>query len=135
MWWDVWKKRSRPSGELTMESPARSETCRVNPHPNDVDRKRIERALRHRARYRYVAPQVHGTEGGYRIESPCCSRRIDSDGGVIDIALLEFIVERSGWRLFRKDHRLEAWVVWSEFATLTQALELLKQDPERDFWP
>ena len=46
-------------------------------HPNDLDRKRIERALKVRKRYRYVTPNVTTTVGGYRIESPCCSRNID----------------------------------------------------------
>lgn len=41
-------------------------------HPNDVDRKRIERAIKTRKRYRYVSPSVLAVSGGYRIESPCC---------------------------------------------------------------
>ena len=57
-------------------------------HPNDLDRKRIERALKSRKRYRYVTPSVTTTIGGYQIESPCCSRNIDRDGGVVDVALL-----------------------------------------------
>ena len=52
-------------------------------HPNDLDRKRIERALAKRARYRYVLPRVLPEARGYRIESPCCSRNIDAEGGVI----------------------------------------------------
>ena len=54
-------------------------------HPNDVDRKRIERALAARVRYRYVSPEVQADEAGYRIQSPCCSRNVDKAGGTIDI--------------------------------------------------
>lgn len=71
-------------------------------HPNDLDRKRIERALKSRKRYRYVTPSVTTTIGGYRIESPCCSRNIDRDGGVVDVALLLHDAEGARWQLFRK---------------------------------
>ena len=60
----------------------------ISAHPNDFDRKRIERALKARKRYRYVTPRVAAVTDGYRIESPCCSRNIDPDGGVVDVALL-----------------------------------------------
>ena len=33
-------------------------------HPNDLDRKRIERAMKARKRYRYVTPKVSATVGG-----------------------------------------------------------------------
>jgi len=52
-------------------------------HPNELDRRRIERALGSRKRYRYVSPIVRGVTGGYLVESPCCSRNIDAEGGVI----------------------------------------------------
>lgn len=74
-------------------------------HPNDLDRKRIERSLQARKRYRYVTPQVVTTVGGYRIESPCCSRNIDKDGGVVDVALLLHDPDSARWELFRKATR------------------------------
>jgi hypothetical protein len=62
-------------------------------HPNQLDHKRIERALSQRERYRYVTPQViaDDEEHGYRIESPCCSRNVEPAGGIIDIALLKYL--------------------------------------------
>lgn len=47
-------------------------------HPNELDRKRIERALISRKHYRYVLPSVTPVKAGYLIESPCCSRNIDN---------------------------------------------------------
>lgn len=104
------------------------------PHPNDLDRKRIERALKSRKRYRYVSPRVHPIEGGYRIESPCCSRTIDAEGGVIDIAFLEFCAESQSWRLHRKDHARNAWEFQESYPRLADALEQLNADPARKFW-
>jgi hypothetical protein len=104
----------------------------VNIHPNDVDRKRIERALRKRKRYRYVTPQVHPVAGGYQIVSPCCSRNIDPEGGPIDIARLEFRERR--WRLSYKDHRAGCWIEHGEYPGLPEILMLLNEDPERKFW-
>jgi hypothetical protein len=103
-------------------------------HPNDVDRKRIERALASRARYRYVSPQVRGEEGGYWIQSPCCSRNVDPDGGVIDIARLEYVNALQAWRLYRKDHAQREWQLYAEFGALSELLQLLNQDPDRIFW-
>jgi hypothetical protein len=57
-------------------------------HPNELDRRRIERLLKRRKRYRYVSPTVEAVTSGYRVESPCCSRNIDREGGVVDVALL-----------------------------------------------
>jgi len=104
-------------------------------HPNDVDRKRIERALEARARYRYVSPEVRPAEDGYRIESPCCSRNIDPAGGMIDIARLEYASGLQRWRLYRKDHARCEWTLFAEFGALTALLQMLNQDPERIFWP
>lgn len=104
-------------------------------HPNDVDRKRIEKALSGRARYRYVSPEVRAEEGGYRILSPCCSRNIDKEGGVIDIARLEYLPLRKVWLLYRKDHRRDQWDIYAELPSLGDVLELLKCDPLRVFWP
>ena len=103
-------------------------------HPNDLDCKRIERALKSRKRYRYVTPSVTTTIGGYRIESPCCSRNIDRDGGVVDVALLLHDAEGATWQLFRKDHKNGLWQLDSTHERLPSALERLKVDPERRFW-
>jgi hypothetical protein len=104
------------------------------PHPNDVDRKRIERALEGRARYRYVTPAVQPAERGYRIESPCCSRNIDEDGGTIDIARIEFVPESGRWRLYRRNHPRREWEHYADYATLAALLGELKQDRRRVFW-
>lgn len=107
---------------------------RPHPHPNDLDRKRIERALRERKRYRYVSPNVATVAGGYRIDSPCCSRNIDPEGGVVDVALILFDLDRSTWHLFRKNHQLESWELHSRHARLADLLDQLNADPERTFW-
>ena len=44
-----------------------SEIC---PHPNEVDRKRIEKMLAERERYKYVAPKVLPDVEGYLVRSP-----------------------------------------------------------------
>ncbi|MBI5460673.1 MAG: hypothetical protein HY941_00620 [Gammaproteobacteria bacterium] len=106
----------------------------VSPHPNDVDRKRIERALAQRQRYRYVSPYVRKAADGYRIESPCCSRNVDQSGGVIDIARLEYLDPCSAWRLYRKDHLRDQWVAEGEYTSLTAVLQRLNEDPQRLFW-
>lgn len=103
-------------------------------HPNDLDRKRIERALRTRKRYRYVSPKVLGVTGGYRIESPCCSRNIDADGGLVDVALIEFQESPNAWRLYRKDHSQGTWELHGTYDRLSEILDLLNADPERKFW-
>lgn len=104
------------------------------PHPNDLDRKRIERALKMRKRYRYVSPKVLGVTGGYRIESPCCSRNIDADGGLVDVALIEFQESPGAWRLYRKDHIQGTWELHDAYDRLSEILDLLNADPERKFW-
>lgn len=101
-------------------------------HPNEVDRKRIERALEKRRRYRYVTPQVCFIAGGYQIVSPCCSRNIDPEGGLIDIARLEFL--GNCWRLSYKDHHADCWIEHGEYPGLPEVLKLLSEDPERKFW-
>jgi hypothetical protein len=103
-------------------------------HPNDLDRKRIERALKARKRYRYVKPSVTTTIGGYRIESPCCSRNIDSEGGVVDVALLLHDPDSASWQLFRRDHGNGLWQLDSSYERLPAALERLNADPDRCFW-
>jgi hypothetical protein len=104
------------------------------PHPNDLDRKRIERALTSRKRYRYVSPSVFAVTGGYRIESPCCSRNIDPEGGVVDVALLIFDMDRGAWQLFRKDHVHNTWEYHSLYERLVDLLDQLNVDAERKFW-
>jgi hypothetical protein len=106
----------------------------VCPHPNDVDRKRIERALAGRERYRYVTPAVRPAERGYRIESPCCSRNIDEDGGTIDIARIEHAPDLRAWRLYRRNHARREWEYYAEYATLAALLSELNQDQRRVFW-
>jgi hypothetical protein len=103
-------------------------------HPNDLDRKRIERALKARKRYRYVTPSVATAIGGYRIESPCCSRNVDRDGGVVDVALLLHDADGARWQLFRKDHKSDLWQLDSTHDRLPAALERLNADPDRTFW-
>lgn len=107
---------------------------RLSAHPNDFDRRRIRRALKARRRYRYVSPTVAGVNGGYRIESPCCSRNIDADGGVIDVALLLYDADRATWQLFRKNHKTKTWEFHSTYDRLVELLDRLNVDPERTFW-
>lgn len=103
-------------------------------HPNEFDKRRIERALGRRARYRYVAPKVIATARGYRVESPCCSRNIDTDGGIIDIALLEYDEGHRNWLLSCKDHERNEWQLAGIFPTLHEALAVLTEDVHRYFW-
>lgn len=103
-------------------------------HPNDLDRKRIERAIALRQRYRYVSPKVTAVTGGYLIESPCCSRNIDAEGGIVDVALLHHDAGTATWQLFRKDHTAGVWELHSTHPRLASATDLLNADPERVFW-
>ena len=103
-------------------------------HPNELDRKRIERALRTRKRYRYVSPDVKPVAGGYLVESPCCSRNIDAGGGVIDIALLHHDAMSATWKLFRKDHKRGMWEFHSTHQRLNTVTDELNADPDRVFW-
>lgn len=103
-------------------------------HPNELDRKRIERALKARQRYRYVSPNVNGVTGGYLIDSPCCSRNIDAEGGVIDVALLHHDAASTMWQLFRKDHKSGVWELHSTHQRLASATDAVNADPERVFW-
>lgn len=103
-------------------------------HPNELDLRRIQRSLKARKRYRYVEPRVLRAEGGYRIESACCSRNIDKDGGVVDIALLLFDPSRTLWQVFRKDHAARVWELESIHARLPEALEVINVDSGRKFW-
>lgn len=129
--------RSRRSGEEIMVTGvvAQSPIHKANPHPNELDLRRIRRALADRRRYRYVEPRVTGTAGGYRIESPCCSRNVDPAGGVIDIARLEYGPRHRQWLLHYRDHRQQRWAMHGAFASLAAALAVLNEDPDRRFWP
>ncbi|MBI5335369.1 MAG: hypothetical protein HZB72_12420 [Burkholderiales bacterium] len=115
---------------------------------HSLDRARIERALRRRQRYRYVRPQVRPDGRGFRIVSPCCSRNVDPDGGLIDIArLLPRGTASKGvspnmplpaqptWQLLRRDHEHGRWVLHSQADRLEPLLQQLCLDPQRVFWP
>jgi hypothetical protein len=106
----------------------------VPAHPNELDLKRIARALAARKRYRYVSPDVRAVTGGYLIQSPCCSRNIDADGGVIDIALLHHDATGGTWKLFCKDHKSGNWEFHSVHQRLNSVTDELNADPERVFW-
>lgn len=102
--------------------------------PSELDRRRIERSIAKRKRYRYVRPTVRLVEEGYLIESPCCSRNIDPEGGIIDIALIRIATGATPWLLYRKDHTAQRWVLHGQFPRLVELLELLNVDPHRLFW-
>lgn len=102
--------------------------------PNELDLRRIVRLLEKRARYRYVMPLVDTCENGYRIQSPCCSRNIDADGGIIDIAMLEYDAQLDVWKLYRKDHALDRWQFHVLAQRLGEVMDCLAQDTARAFW-
>jgi hypothetical protein len=102
--------------------------------PNEFDRHRIERALARRERYRYVTPRVHAVRDGYRIDSPCCSRNVDPDGGVIDVAMLLYVPGDLPWWLYRREHVVQQWLLHHRAQRLDELLELLRADPRRLFW-
>lgn len=95
---------------------------------------RVQRALRARARYRYVRPQVLLEGQAYRIQSPCCSRKIDPTGGMIDIALL-VPHGANRWCLCARDHATQQWVPRLQNAPLDTLLDALCSDQDRQFWP
>jgi hypothetical protein len=102
--------------------------------PNEVDQRRILRLLEKRARYRYVTPLVEPTLDGYRVVSPCCSRNIETSGGVIDIALLAYDEDYQLWRLFAKDHERDEWLLYDSARQLDALMVSLIADPYRVFW-
>lgn len=101
----------------------------------DFTLRRLERALRERTRYRYVRPRVLRDEAGWRIESPCCSRNVDPQGGVIDIARLTRQGPAALWQLHARDHVAGCWVLHAESAQLDELLDVVCIDRERVFWP
>ncbi|AJP72710.1 DUF3024 domain-containing protein [Sphingomonas hengshuiensis] len=103
-------------------------------HPNELDLRRIERALRNRERYRYVTPRVVASDDGYLVRSPCCSRTVDPEGGEIDVAWLRWCDGARGWELLGKDHGAGRWIADSAFARLPDLLAWLNHDPDRKFW-
>lgn len=106
----------------------------LNAHPNEVDRKRIECALGSRKRYRYVSPSVKPVKGGYLIESPCCSRDIDKEGRVIDVALIHHDAVCGLWKLFWKHHARGIWQFHSVHQRLSAVTDELNADLDRVFW-
>jgi hypothetical protein len=100
---------------------------------NAFERKQIERAIGRRARYRYVRPSLRLAADGVIVESPCCSRRVDPAGGVVEIALLQR-TERGTWRLYWRDHAAAKWNLHAPHAHLAEALESLTNDPDHLFW-
>ncbi|MDP2870743.1 hypothetical protein [Methyloversatilis sp.] len=100
---------------------------------SELLRRRVLRALERRERYRYVRPEVHASAEGWVVTSPCCSRNVDPDGGVIDIALLQR--SAGGWTLSRRDHASASWVRHSKGVRLDTLLDVLCEDPQRVFWP
>jgi hypothetical protein len=94
--------------------------------------RRVVRALKARRRYRYVRPQVRRESDGFLVLSPCCSRNVDPEGGVIPIAWIQSVA--GAWRLNRRDHATGGWIASAE-GPLGRVLELLKVDPDRVFWP
>lgn len=95
----------------------------------------VERALKERVRYRYVHPRaLLQADGSLHIEAPCCSRKVDPQGGVIPIARLA--PEPDGrWSLFHRDHQAGQWVLNERALTLLEALDALCLDGGREFWP
>lgn len=100
----------------------------------------ILQALAARARYRYVQPRVLRHAAGWRIASPNCSRNIDPQGGEIPIAWLQPVEAAPDgtdpvWRLLAYRHHSARWEPVAEGLSLSQALERLCIDAQRDFWP
>ena len=94
----------------------------------------IERALKERVRYRYVQPSVLRDGEGFRIEAPCCSRNVNAEGGVIDIARLTPAPDGS-WALQARDHAAGQWIAYANGMSLGEALDTVCIDAERKFWP
>ena len=97
-----------------------------------LDRRRIEKSLKARTRYKYVHPRVLREGLGWKIVSPNCSRNIDADGGEIDIAWL--VPQSGGWLLFSRDHEQDCWRLRLQDNALFTLLAHLCADPEREFW-
>jgi hypothetical protein len=99
---------------------------------------RITRALDQRVRYKYVQPRVEvqyeGSQAGWKIVSPNCSRNIDTNGGEIDIAW--FVQTPDGrWALHARDHARSNWRLMAVGLSLDAALAQVCADPLRVYWP
>lgn len=103
-------------------------------HPNELDLRRITRAIEKRQRYRYVSPQVMPVDGGYLVTSPCCSRNVDPSGGQIFIALIQFDCDQSLWRIHSRNHDLAEWQPFAQSPRLGEILNCLNEDTDRIFW-
>ena len=99
----------------------------------DLIVRRINVAIESRVRYRYVKPVVFQVGNAYQISSPCCSRNIDPEGGVIDIARLE--KQSDQWVLFMRNHQIKAWEEYAQSELLEGLLDLICVDAARVFWP
>jgi hypothetical protein len=119
---------------MAESNAARAPKPRTSARIVEIAGRLIERALRNRVRYRYVRPRVLRDDLGWRVVSPCCSRNVDSAGGVIDIALLQ-PSGPVGWRLYSRDHAGGAWVPRDESDRIQDLLDAICLDPERVFWP
>ncbi|REE18513.1 hypothetical protein B0G76_1624 [Paraburkholderia sp. BL23I1N1] len=102
--------------------------------PFDLTQRQIEQALRERTRYHYVLPRVLRDGQGFRVESPCCSRNVDANGGLIDIAWLTRD-EDGMWHLSARDHASHRWMPQHESTGLAELLDTLCIDRECVFWP
>lgn len=102
--------------------------------PNEFDRMRMERAIARRRRYRYVSPSVHVIGDGYVVRSPCCSRTVDPQGGVVDVAMIRYRSSPQPWLLYRKDHDSQEWSLHAAYERLVELLGYLNADPARRFW-
>lgn len=106
----------------------------AEPHPNEFDLRRIRHMLEQRVRYRYVTPVAQPIPGGYLVVSPCCSRNIDINGGIIDIARIAYVQTPGIWQLYHKDHKQAAWILHSSATTLQELITCLNEDSSRVFW-
>lgn len=100
----------------------------------DLTLHRMQRALRERVRYRYVQPQILREGDCFRIQSPCCSRNVDTSGGMIDIALL-IPNGLNSWSLCSRDHANQTWVAQLRGLPIDALLDALCVDDARQFWP
>lgn len=126
------------SAAAAVNARARGERGRIAAaasQPNELDHRRILRAVERRRRYRYVTPRVLAAENGYRVVSPNCSRNIDPGGGEIEVALIHYTAASGTWRLFYRDHAARRWCMAGEAPRLAPLLAELAEDESRRFWP
>jgi hypothetical protein len=100
----------------------------------DLDLMRIRRAVASRVRYRYVKPRIVREGEGWMVLSPNCSRNVDAAGGEIPIAWLH-PAEHRLWLLHARDHAAGRWIRYGDPMPLPLALERLRLDRDRLFWP